>query len=174
MYQNLRAEIEGLVGQINGQFTQSDWTPVHYIYRTLDRPELAAYYRMAEIGLVTPLKDGMNLVAKEYCACSVDNEGVLILSEFAGAAFEFRRAALLVNPYDLEGVAHAIHRAVTMPARERRSRMRRMRRIVRDHDIFDWLDAFLRTASAHEFDDFAMSAAHAAGVAPLEVGPEEI
>ncbi len=154
MYQNLKAEIEGLVGQINGQYTQSGWVPVHYLYRSLDRPELAAYYRCADVGLITPLKDGMNLVAKEYCACSIDNDSVLILSEFAGAADELGRGALLVNPYDIEGVADAIHRAVTMSDDERRARMRRLRRTIRRHDIFAWVNEFLRESISTEPEHF--------------------
>jgi trehalose 6-phosphate synthase len=97
-YEALKREIERLVGEINGCFTDVGWTPIHYIYRTLNRVELLAYYRTCEIALVTPLKDGMNLVAKEFCASSVENNGVLILSEFAGAAAQLQNGALLVNP----------------------------------------------------------------------------
>ncbi|MCD6359209.1 MAG: trehalose-6-phosphate synthase, partial [Dehalococcoidia bacterium] len=98
-YQGLKTEIEGLVSEINGKFTQPGWIPIHYIFRTLGRSELLAYYRAAEIGLVTPLKDGMNLVAKEYCAANTDKNGVLILSEFAGAATQKRRHEIQVNPF---------------------------------------------------------------------------
>jgi trehalose 6-phosphate synthase (EC 2.4.1.15) len=83
-YEALKREIERLVGEINGRFTEVGWTPIHYIYRSLSRVELLAYYRTCEVALITPLKDGMNLVAKEFCACSIENNGVLILSEFAG------------------------------------------------------------------------------------------
>jgi len=92
-YQELKQEIEGLVGEINGQYTDGGWTPVHYMFRSVSRTELLAYYRACEIALVTPLKDGMNLVAKEYCACNIDGNGVLILSEFAGAAAELQRGS---------------------------------------------------------------------------------
>ena len=148
-YQGLKAEIEGLVSEINGKFTRSGWIPIHYIFRSLERSELLAYYRAAEIGLVTPLKDGMNLVAKEYCAANVDKNGVLVLSEFAGAATQLRRHALLVNPYDIEGVANAIYRAFNMSAGERQSRMYRLRRSVRRRDIFWWADSFLQAAVAN-------------------------
>jgi trehalose-6-phosphate synthase len=104
-YQQLRAEVEGLVSRINGRFTEPGWVPIHYIFRSLGRSELVALYRAADIALITPLKDGMNLIAKEYCAANVENHGVLILSEFAGAARRLGRHVLLVNPYDIEGVA---------------------------------------------------------------------
>ena len=101
-YQNLKEQLDQMVGRINSRFGHSGWIPIHYIYRSLDDTQLAAYYRASEIALITPLRDGMNLVAKEYCACSVDNNGVLILSEFAGAADQLGKKALLVNPYDIE------------------------------------------------------------------------
>ena len=147
-YQELKAEIEGFVSEINGKFTQSGWIPIHYMFRSLDWIELLAYYRAAEIALVTPLKDGMNLVAKEYCGAKVDRNGVLILSEFAGAATQLRRSSLLVNPYDIEGTANAIHRAYNMSTDERRSRMRGLRTSIAKRDIFWWLDFFLRAAIA--------------------------
>jgi len=147
-YQELKAEIEGFVSEINGKFTQPGWIPIHYMFRSLDWIELLAYYRAADIALVTPLKDGMNLVAKEYCGAKVDRNGVLILSEFAGAATQLRRSALLVNPYDIEGTANAIHRAYNMSTGERRSRMRRLRTSIAKRDIFWWLDFFLRAAIA--------------------------
>ena len=146
-YRELKTEIEQLVGEINGRFTRpGGWVPIHYVFRSLVPADLLAYYRVAEIALVTPLKDGMNLVAKEYCACSIEQECVLILSEFAGAAAQMQHDALLVNPYDIEGVADAIHRAYAMGIAERRRRMRRMRRAVREHDIFRWVGSFLHAA----------------------------
>jgi len=116
--------------------------PVHYIHRSLDRAELLAYYRAADIALVTPLKDGMNLVAKEYCAARVNNDGVLILSEFAGAAFQLHRGALLVNPYHTRAVAEAIRLACEMPLTEQRRLMRKLRARVRREDIYRWRDGF--------------------------------
>jgi len=156
-YQELRAEIEGLVSKINGRYTQSGWIPVHYMFRNLRRTELLAYYRAAGIALITPLKDGMNLVAKEYCAANRDNNGVLILSQFAGAADQLSRSSLLVNPYDIVGMANAIHRAYYMSADERRSRMRRMRLAIRKRDIFWWVSFFLRTAIDQEAESSAVS-----------------
>jgi len=145
-YQALRTEIEGLVSEINGKFTQPGWIPIHYISRSLERTELLAYYRAADIALITPLKDGMNLVAKEYCAANIDKSGVLILSEFAGAASQLRRNSLLVNPYDIEGIANAIHRAYHMSANERQMRMQRLRKSIAKRDVFWWADFFLRAA----------------------------
>jgi trehalose 6-phosphate synthase/phosphatase len=153
-YQLLRTEIEQLVSQINGEFTQAGWIPVHYIFRSLNRTELLAHYRTAEIGLVTPLKDGMNLIAKEYCACSLEENCVLILSEFAGAAAQLQRGALLVNPYDVEGVAEAIYQAFTMDPEEKRLRMRRLRQSVRKQDIFWWVDSFLHAAISRQLSSF--------------------
>jgi trehalose 6-phosphate synthase/phosphatase len=154
-YGGLKAEIERLVGEINGQFTGAAWAPIHYMYHSVQRAELLSYYRASEIALITPLKDGMNLVAKEYCAASLES-GVLILSEFAGAAAQLQRDALLVNPYDVEGVAAAIHRAWTMAPEERRARMRNLRRGIRERDIFWWVDSFLRAGTARELGDFTL------------------
>ncbi len=146
-YHRMKSEIEQLVGRINGAFARpGGWVPVWYEYRSLSRQELLAYYRAADIALITPLKDGMNLVAKEYCACSIEEDCVLILSEFAGAAEQLGRGALLVNPYDIRGVAEAIRAAHAMPERERVARMRSLRRAVRRDDVYRWVDAFLRAA----------------------------
>jgi trehalose 6-phosphate synthase len=103
-----------------------------------------AYYRTAETALVTPLKDGMNLIAKEYCASSLEENCVLILSEFAGVAAQFQKGALLVNPHDKEGVADAIYRAINMMEDERRQRMKRLRAVVKKQDIYWWVDSFLQ------------------------------
>jgi trehalose 6-phosphate synthase len=153
-YREHRTSIERLVGEINGTFTRSGWVPVHYLHRPLEGPRLSAYYLAADVALVTPLKDGMNLVAKEYCATRVSKDGVLVLSEFAGAAAELQRAALLVNPYDVEGVADTLRRALEMPRAEQRARMVRLRRTIRDRDIYHWLDAFLRAAIARDLAEF--------------------
>lgn len=154
-YQNLKLEIEHLVGEINGEFSKpGGWVPVWYVYASLTRNDLLAYYRAAHIALITPLKDGMNLVAKEYCASSIEEDCVLILSEFAGAAAQMHRGAILVNPYDIEGVGEAIHRAWDMPAAECRARMRRLRRGVREHDVYGWLDQFLNAAFAQHLRDY--------------------
>ncbi len=139
-YQELKLEIETLVSQINGRYGDSGWVPIHYIHRHLERPDLLAHYRIADIALITPLKDGMNLVAKEFCAAQAGDHGVLILSEFAGAADQLRNGAILVNPYDIESVAAALHQAFRMNAKERRIRMRKLRRKVRSENVFCWCE----------------------------------
>jgi alpha,alpha-trehalose-phosphate synthase [UDP-forming] len=144
-YHVLRADIERLVGEINGEYARpGEWVPVWYEYRSLTRVELLAYYRAADIALVTPLKDGMNLVAKEYCACSIEEDCVLVLSEFAGAAAQLGDDALLVNPCDEAGMAQAIREAVMMPQAERGARMRRLRSGIRRQDVFWWVERFLQ------------------------------
>jgi trehalose 6-phosphate synthase/phosphatase len=120
---------------------------VQYHFRGLDREELLAHYRACDIAFVTPLKDGMNLVAKEYCASRIDENGVLILSHFAGAAEQLKTGALLVNPYDVEEVADTILKAFQMTEDERAVRMRRMRRVVREENVFWWVDSFLRVGA---------------------------
>lgn len=154
-YDKLKNEIDQLVGQINGQFSMPGWIPIHYYYTSFPRDELVAFYRAADIALVTPLKDGMNLVAKEYCSSKVREVGVLLLSEFAGAAAQLQRyGAELVNPYDVEGVADAIYAACEMDEREMRNRLRRIRRFVREHDIYWWVDSFLMAAFSRHLRDF--------------------
>jgi trehalose 6-phosphate synthase len=153
-YQLLKAELFRLVGEINGEFTQSNWVPVHYLYRSLERSELLAYYRLAEIAIITPLKDGMNLVAKEYCACNLEESGVLILSEFAGVAAQLHKWAIMVNPYDVEGMSNAIHQAFHMDQQKRRDKMRKLRDIVRHRDIFWWSKNFLKAAFAKDLQGF--------------------
>jgi len=155
-YQALKSHVEQLVGEINGEFTYGGWAPVQYMFRNLEPDELLAYYRAAQIAIVTPIKDGMNLVAKEYCTCCLEEEGALILSEFAGAASELQRGAILVNPHDLEGVADAIYRAYTMGVEEKRQRMRRLRESIRKHDIFWWVDSYLKAAFSKKLGDFPL------------------
>ncbi len=147
-YQELRARIERAVAQINGEYTQPNWVPIHYMFRSLEWETLLSYYRAADVALVTPLRDGMNLVAKEYCASQVDGNGVLILSEFAGSAVQMRKDALLVNPYDVERVAAAIERGVSCTLAQRRPAMRRLRSIVRRQDVVWWVREFLQAAGA--------------------------
>ena len=154
-YFQLRAEIERLVGNIQGEFTRAGWVPIHYQYGRWDRIELIAHYRAAGIALVTPLKDGMNLVAKEFCASSLEDKGVLILSEHAGATAQLQRDALLVNPYDVEGVADAIYRACMMPPDEARQRMRSLRKTIRKTDLNWWVDTFLNAALDRDLGESA-------------------
>ena len=148
-YKDLRLEVELLVSQINGEFTDSGWVPIHYVHRNLPRKQLLTYYRAADIMLVTSLKDGMNLVAKEFCAAQVDECGVVVISEFTGAAAELQHGAIVVNPNDLAGIAEAIHRACVMPVEEKRSRMRLLRDIVQSYTVEDWAQAFLNATLAH-------------------------
>ena len=142
------------MGKVNGLYTQTGWVPIQYIFRSVDRTELVALYRAADIAFITPLKDGMNLVAKEYCAANITEDGVLIMSEFAGAAGQLQKEALLVNPYDVEEVAETITIACEMPANERRRRMKALRRKVRKTDIFWWVDEFLSAGFARDLKAF--------------------
>ncbi len=142
-YQNLKQLLDEQVGRINSQFSRHGWVPIHYMYRHLEREQLLGHYRACEIALITPLRDGMNLVAKEYCASTVDDNGVLILSEFAGAAAQLARGALIVNPYDLESTADAIYAAYIMEPEERRRRMRTLRNEIKRNDVHRWVRWFL-------------------------------
>ncbi len=146
-YATMRSRIEQMVGRINGDHGRPGHIPVHYLYRSLPFEDLVAHYTVADVMTVTPLRDGLNLVAKEYVASRVDGRGVLLLSEFAGAAQELP-SAVLVNPHDVDGVAAALERAVAMPVEEQRQRMRRMRRQVKSHDVFDWAQKCLTDLGA--------------------------
>ncbi len=141
-YQEIRSQIEEVVGNVNGQLGQLDYIPVQYMYRSLPLEELIRLYVAADVMLVTPLRDGMNLVAKEYVATRTDDTGVLVLSEFAGAA-EQLRAALLVNPHDVDAMVDTLEKAVSMEPRLMRRRMRALRRIVRNFDVYQWADVCL-------------------------------
>ncbi len=141
-YKKLMAELERLVAHTNGEYSQTGWVPIHYLHRPVPREELLALYGAADTALVTPLKDGMNLVAKEFCAARADNNGVLVLSEFAGAAPELKHGALLVNPYDELGVAAALAQSYSMTRDEKRRRMIRLRHQVQQYDIMRWRDDF--------------------------------
>jgi trehalose 6-phosphate synthase/phosphatase len=147
-YQDLKREIEEHVGRINGRFANSGWSPIRYLYRSVDRKRLCSIYRDSDVALVTPLRDGMNLVAKEFVACQVADPGVLVLSKLAGAA-QTMREALRVNPYDIDGTAEAVHRALEMEEAERRSRMVALRRREKRDDIENWVRTFLEDAD-HE------------------------
>src|SRR5439155_18077663 len=146
-YREYRRDVDELVGGINGRFATLGDDPIRYIARSMSRERLVALYRAATVALVTPLRDGMNLVAKEFVASRVDNDGVLVLSEFAGAAAELS-GALLVNPYDLDGVASALHHALEMAPAERRERMRSLRGRVLAHDVHRWAREFVAALRA--------------------------
>ena len=162
-YDDLRRELEGLAGEINGDHGELDWMPIRYLHRTWARRRLPALYRCSRVALVTPLRDGMNLVAKEYVAMQDEADpGVLVLSRFAGAAEQMRQA-LLVNPYDIPATAQAIQRALRMPLVERKERHSALLAQIRDHDVHDWSRTFLNTLSAVETRGHGESAVLASG-----------
>jgi trehalose 6-phosphate synthase len=145
-YRRLRTQVETEVGRINGRFTEPGHdVPVHYLHRSINRTRLAAYYRVADVMCVTPLKDGMNLVAKEFVTVrdATDGDGVLILSEFCGTAHEFGHDPVRCNPFDVEGLATLMSSALGLTVEDRRGRIARMAQTVRDNDVFRWVDAEL-------------------------------
>jgi trehalose 6-phosphate synthase len=142
-YQDIRSRLDALAGRINGEYADMDWQPIRYLNRTYRRDQLAGIYRAARVALVTPLRDGMNLVAKEYVAAqNPDDPGVLILSRFAGAA-EQMGEALLVNPFSREELSDAIHRALIMPREERIRKWTALMKVVRETDVGVWRDDFV-------------------------------
>jgi trehalose 6-phosphate synthase len=144
-YGDIRRQMDSLCGAINGDYGELDWMPIRYIHRSIARKRLPGLYRASRVALVTPLRDGMNLVAKEFIAAQDPADpGMLVLSRFAGAA-EQLKDALLVNPYDTQGTAQAIQRALTMPLEERRNRHASMLRSIREQDIHWWTRSFLET-----------------------------
>jgi trehalose 6-phosphate synthase len=143
-YRELRRDLERLAGRINGKFAEFDWMPVRYLNRAFGRNILAGFFRHARVGFITPLRDGLNLVAKEYVAAQDEADpGVLVLSRFAGAARELD-AALLVNPFDADAMAEAVHRALAMPLGERQERWRAMNRVVTANTAAAWQETFLQ------------------------------
>jgi trehalose 6-phosphate synthase len=143
-YQMISQQVESAVGHINGTFADFDWSPVRYLNRGFKRQALLGFLRLSQVGLVTPLRDGMNLVAKEYVAAqSPEDPGVLVLSRFAGAAQELS-GALLVNPYDIEGVSDALATALAMPLEERRERWEVMLKRLKQFDIVTWRESYLQ------------------------------
>ncbi|WP_194972808.1 bifunctional alpha,alpha-trehalose-phosphate synthase (UDP-forming)/trehalose-phosphatase [Aquiflexum lacus] len=141
-YKELKEEIDLLVGRINAEYSTLNWIPVHYFYRGFPFEELSAFYSMSDIALVTPLRDGMNLVCKEFVASKTDQTGVLILSEMAGASKELIDA-VLVNPNDKQGVVDAIYQALAMKPEEQKSRMVSMQESLKKYDIFQWVKVYL-------------------------------
>ena len=136
-----KEQVELLVGQINGRFSEAEWVPIRYLYRSFPHSDLARLYRDADVCMVTPLRDGMNLVAKEFVASQGDDPGVLVLSKFCGAA-DSMEEALLVNPYDIDGTAEVTHDAIRMPAPERRRRWSALMEGVRQHTSQSWSQSF--------------------------------
>jgi trehalose 6-phosphate synthase/phosphatase len=141
-YASLKEEIDELVGRLNAQYRTISWNPIHYFYRSLPLEELVSLYRLAEVALVTPIRDGMNLVAKEFVASKIDQRGVLILSERAGAARELSDA-IIINPTDMGQLAEAMHDALVMPEEEQRTRMMAMQELVRRYNVFSWTRLFM-------------------------------
>jgi trehalose 6-phosphate synthase/phosphatase len=163
-YQELTSEVHELIASINGNFGTADWVPLVYMHRGISRSELVALYHIADAGWVSPLRDGMNLVAKEFAACKPDGNGVLILSSFAGAAAEMGEA-LLVNPYDEERTAWAVERALSMPEPEKHDRMTALHQRVIRNNVFAWGDRFL------ELLDEAAAQRHRSGGRPPDPLP---
>ncbi len=151
-YRALKREIEEAIGRVNGRFATARWEPIRYLHRLMTHDELARLYRDAEVCLVTPLRDGMNLVAKEFVACQDEDPGVLVVSWLAGTAGAMKEA-LRVNPYDLEKTADALHRALSMPREERRSRMRALAARERRNDVHAWVESFLKVATESSSHD---------------------
>ena len=150
-YQELKDQVTALVGQVNKRFGTSSWEPIVYMHKLVPQPELAKWYRSADVALILPLHDGMNLVAKEFVACQVSKPGVLVLSRFAGAA-ERMQEALIVNPHDTEEVADALDRALKMEESEKAVRMHSMRAEVEREDVHTWMDSFLRAVKDYELN----------------------
>ncbi|ALW86911.1 trehalose-6-phosphate synthase [Hymenobacter sedentarius] len=155
-YQELKVEIDELVGRINAQHSTITWNPIHYFYRSFPFEELAGLYRLADVALVTPMRDGMNLVAKEFVACKTNQRGVLILSERAGAARELSDA-LLINPTDLNQLVEAMHEALHMPEDEQIAHMASMQALVRQYDVFAWTNLFMERLAYSKIKQQTMS-----------------
>lgn len=141
-YKELKEEVDLLVGRINGNFGKMNWTPIHYFYRSFPLTALSAFYRMADVALVTPMRDGMNLVCKEYIASKLDKKGVLILSEMAGASKELSDA-ILINPNDLDQMVRAIKKALEMPESKQKSCMHSMQESIKRYSIHHWVNMFM-------------------------------
>jgi trehalose 6-phosphate synthase len=171
-YMQLRDEIEMTVGRINGDYDTTTHTAIRYLHQSYPREEMVALFLAADVMLVTALRDGMNLVAKEYVASRIDNRGVLVLSEFAGAADEMG-SALRINPHDIDGLKDAVIRAIDMPAAEQGRRMRTLRRRVREHDVEAWSRGFLEALSAFHGRSSGAAAAEVAASTHDDVADAE-
>src|SRR5665648_229424 len=147
VYDEIREAVDQAVGRINGGFGTLDWIPVHYLYRSLPFEELACYYAAADVAWITPLRDGLNLVAKEFIAAqdAVGGAATLVLSEFAGAAVELQ-GALLTNPYDSKNLADVLFRALSLTDEQKKEHIRRLSRIVSSYDVHVWTQDILSMA----------------------------
>ena len=146
-YREIKKEIEASVGRINGKYSNLSWRPVIYQYKSIPFNELVALYNISDVGLITPLRDGMNLVAKEYIACQIEKHGILVLSEMAGAASELNEA-LIINPTDIEETSDAIDRALNMPAEEKEKKILKMQNRLKRYNVFTWASDFLKQVTA--------------------------
>jgi trehalose 6-phosphate synthase/phosphatase len=164
-YETFRQQVDTLIGRIHGAFATPNWVPVHYIFRGLPEDEVVALYRAADVMLVTPVRDGMNLVAKEFVACRNDESGVLVLSEFAGAAHELAEA-IHVNPFDVTGMAESFYRAMSIGVEEQTTRMQALRRRVFGFNVHRWAETFL-TALERETEAAPMAAMGASAIREL-------
>jgi len=151
-YQSLKQQVDELVGRINGRFGKPGWTPIWYLYRSLPFDKLIPLYQIADVAMVTPLRDGMNLVAKEYLASKSDGNGVLVLSETAGAAHELGEA-IIINPYDQKAMSDALFKALNMPVEDQKRRNQPMRKRLRRYDINRWADDFLNQLAMSQRQD---------------------
>jgi len=142
-YITLKREIDEATGKINGKYSQEMWSPITYIYKSLSQEKLIAYYKVSDICLITSLRDGMNLIAKEYVSCKLDGNGVLILSKFAGAADEMKERSVTINPYDIEEIANKIKLALEFDEKEKVQNMRMLQEQVKQNDVFKWCKSFL-------------------------------
>ncbi|MHB1346362.1 MAG: alpha,alpha-trehalose-phosphate synthase (UDP-forming) [Candidatus Humimicrobiaceae bacterium] len=146
-YATFKKEIDEMIGRINGKFADGIWSPISYIYKSLSQEKLVSYYKLSDICLITPLKDGMNLIAKEYIASRSEVDSVLVLSRFAGVADEFRNNVIIVNPYDIEGVADSIKSALEMELEQKTSRFNNLKDIVKKRDVYYWMESIFQTYS---------------------------
>ncbi|RMG59224.1 MAG: trehalose-6-phosphate synthase [Deltaproteobacteria bacterium] len=142
-YEEMKRVIDETVGRLNGKFAEGGWMPIHYYYRSFQFETLVSYYRAADVGVVTPLRDGMNLVSKEYVVSKVGLPGALVLSELTGAADELKEA-FLVNPYDIDAVADAIYVALTVPDHVKRERIEKLNRRIMKNNIYRWVSEFMK------------------------------
>lgn len=147
-YIDLKEKIDKAVSQINSEYTSPGWIPIHYMFHSLTPVQLLGFYRASDVALVTPIKDGMNLVCKEYAAANIEEKGALVLSEFAGAACQLKEA-FLINPYDVEGTSRSIYEALTLSEEKRHSRMKKLRQKIRKENIYFWLNSILESSGEH-------------------------
>ena len=158
-YKELKEEVDEMVGRINGTYGSINWKPINYFYRSFPLESLSAFYRMADVGLVTPIRDGMNLVCKEYIASKTDQRGVLILSEMAGASKELSDA-ILINPNDEKQLVDALYRALTMPREEQRMHITQMQTSLKRYNINHWVNLFMDRLSYIKIKQLSLSTTH--------------